>query len=266
MKTFNARLKSGIILQVALGGSYNLELEVVMSRFCLPELEVYFCDQLAKLYQPIVNGNKFSFPSPEGIYYRIIHNNLTQEYCIQYFLYWLDQNCLGMMPIADHKYDYEPILIFFKPPNLFPIGVVNAGYSKYLGISCRFHKTEIRRIEYTLRDEHERDFQYLTSSSPYYPFGGASGRTCKTCIKKYPLSGAIYFEETRPLFALAACSHVFSGAEASLDGDRLQVDLKRLTDVVAEDWYEHFGPNEEPFGHDISDPFSFPYIRYYNPK
>ncbi len=253
-------------MQLTLGNSLKLELEPINSQFNLPELEVYFCDVMAKLYQPIIYGSKYSIPPPEGLYYRILYNNLLQEYCIQYYLYWLDQNCLGIMPIADHKYDYEPILIFLKPPNLFPVGIVNAGYSKYLGMSCRFHKTEIRRIEYMNRDEHEREFHYFTSPSPYYPYGGTEGRSCKTCVKKYPLSGSIYFEKTNPLFALTACSHVFSGSEASISGDRLKVDLKLLTDKIAEEWYGHFGLDEEPFGHDISDPFSFPYIKYFNPK
>lgn len=253
-------------MQLILGNSLKLELEQIESRFSLPELETYICDEMAKLYQPIIHGGKYSFPPPEGMYYRILFNNLLKEYCVQYYLYWLDQNCLGIMPIADHKYDYEPILIFLKPPNLFPVGIVNAGYSKYLGISCRFHKTEIRRMEYTKRDENEREFQYLTSPSPYYPFGGSEGRPFKTCVKKYPLSGSIYFEETKPLFALTACSHVFSGAEASINGDRIKVDLRRLTDTIAEEWYGHFGIDEEPFGHDISNPFAFPYIKYYNPK
>lgn len=266
MKTFNFDLISRYLLQLVLGSNLKLELELIESRFSLPGLDVYFCDEMTKLYQPIIYGGKYSIPPPEGMYYRVLYNNLVQEYCIVYYLYWLDQNCLGIMPIADHKYDYEPILIFLKPPNLFPVGVVNAGYSKYLGISCRFHKTEIRRIEYRERDEHERNFRYLTSPSPYYPYGRTRGKSCKTCIKKYPLPGSIYFEETRPLFALAACSHVFSGSEVSIIGDRLKVDLMRLTDAITEEWYGHSGIDEEPFDHDISDPFSFPHIRYYDPK
>lgn len=218
-----------------MGNSLKFDLELAESRFSLPELEVYFSDKMAKLYQPIIYGSKYSFPPPEGMYYRILYNNSIQEYCLQYYVYWLDQNCMGIMPIADHKYDYEPILIFLKPPNLFPVGVVNAGYSKYLGLSCRFHKTEIRRIEYIERDEHEINFQYSTSRSPYYPFGGPEGKSSKTCVKKYPLPGSIYFEETKPIFALVACSHVFSGAEASLNGDRLKVTLKPLTDRIVEE-------------------------------
>ena len=76
------------------------------------------------------------------MYYRIIYNSLSQEFCIPYYVYWLDQNCMGIIPLADHKYDYESILIFLKPPSLFPVGVINAGYSKYLGVNCKFHKRD----------------------------------------------------------------------------------------------------------------------------
>lgn len=253
-------------MQLNLGNSLELELEPIESNFRLPTLQVYLCDQLANLYQPIIYGSEYSLPPPEGIYYRIMYNSLNQEFCIQYYVYWFDQNCMGIIPLADHKYDYEPILIFLKPPSLFPVGVVNAGYSKYLGIHCRFHKTEIRRMEFNERDQHETNFNYFTSRSPYYPFGGPKGRASKTCVKRYPLSGSLYFEETRPLFSLISCSHVFSGAEASIRGERLDLILRPLSDATVEEWYGHFGKDEEPFGHDISDPFSYPYIKYFDPK
>lgn len=156
-----------------MGNSLELELESIESNFSLPALQVYLCDQLAKLYPPIIYGSEYSLPPLEGMYYRIMYNSLNQEFCIQYYVYWFDQNCMGIIPLADHKYDYEPILIFLKPPYLFPVGVVNAGYSKCLGINCRFHKIEITIMEFNERDEHESNFEYFTSTSPYYLFGGA---------------------------------------------------------------------------------------------
>lgn len=49
-------------------------------------------------------------------------------------------------------------------------------------------------------------------------------------------------------------------------GERLDLILRPLSDATVEEWHEHFGNNEEPFGHDISDPFSYPYIKYFDPK
>ncbi len=43
--------------------------------------------------------------------------------------------------------------------------------------------------------------------------------------------------------------------------------LKRLTDRVLEKWYFHHFKNADdmPFGHDIADPFTSPYIKFYKP-
>jgi hypothetical protein len=129
---------------------------------------------------------------------------------MQYYVDWLEQNCLGLLPIADHKYDYEPIYVDI--PNEFPIVIVNAGYSRSLGVSCRFYKTEIRMKEYRDRDFSEEPSEYTTSARPYYPFGGSDGLVGSTCVKKYPITGAIYLNEHRFLFGIISFSHVFSGA------------------------------------------------------
>ena len=147
-------------------------------------------------------------------------------------MYWLEQNCLGLLPIADHKYDYEPIFIYVKAPVEFPVGIVNGGYSRSLGPSCRFHKTEIRMKEYGERDFTEYEFDYKTSPEPFYPFGGSYGLSGSTCIKKYPIAGAIYMDELHPLFSITSCSHVFSGAEKELHGEVMSIPLKRLNDQV----------------------------------
>lgn len=67
--------------------------------------------------------------------------------------------------------------------------------------------------EYTERDSTEYQFIYKTSSEPFYPFDGLQGRTSKSCMKRYPFSGAIYFDELRPLFWIVSYFNAFSGAE-----------------------------------------------------
>jgi hypothetical protein len=69
-----------------------------------------------------------------------------------------------------------------------------------LGFKWQAHKNEIMGREYTERDSTEYQFIYKTSSEPFYPFDGLQGRTSKSCMKRYPFSGAIYFDELRPLF------------------------------------------------------------------
>jgi hypothetical protein len=180
------------------------------------------------------------------------------------------QDCTGIINISNHKYDYEPIYVFIRPAALEPIGVVNSGASKEppMSLECRFHKTEIRRQEYISRDEIEQCYSFTTSPSPFYPFGGNYGQKAMNCVKKYPLAGAIYFEKYRPLFGIYACYHIFSGAEDILKGKTLDIPLRQLNDDVLDEWYwNHYkSKDEEPFGHDISNPFEFPFIKYFDPK
>jgi hypothetical protein len=64
------------------------------------------------------------------------------------------------------------------------------------------------------------------------------------------------------MFAIITCYHVFTSSRdyygQSLFTDELSLESKESTDTVLNDWYENRG-----FGHDISDPFSFPHIKYF---
>ena len=251
-------------MDVTLGTLANLLTEKYESQFKTLSYESHFCDKMAEMFKPIIYGGDYSEPAPEGIYYRILYRPDLKRICIQYYVYWLDQNCLGLLPVADHKYDYEPIFVYLEPPKPFPIGIVNAGYSKGLGMACRFHKTEIRMEEYAGRDFNEYEAKYKTSAEPFYPFGNSSGLDGSTCVKKYPIAGAIYLNNLRPMFGITSCSHVFSGAEKDLRGRLLTIPLKRLDDIVLNEWYfdHHKDESEEPFGHDVSDAFDFPFVKY----
>lgn len=62
------------------------------------------------------------------------------------------------------------------------------------------------------------------------------------------------------MFGVTSCSHVFSGAERDLHGGVLSMPMKKLDDQVLNDHYKDV--REEPFGHDVSNAFVFPYVRY----
>jgi len=270
-------------LQLSLGAVENFELEEVPSKYAVPELKVFFSESLADFYKPIIfegnepldkgdqnkkNNNNVS-KMPDGIYYRMVYSSQKNEFCIQYYVYWLSQHCTDFIGISNHKYDYEPILIFVVPPEPFPTKIVNSGHSKYLGLNhCRFHKIEARSSEYLIRDDVEEPVNFTTSPSPFYPFGGKSGLIGTNCVKKYPISGAIYLENYNCMFGIDTCFHAFSGAEPVLKGQRLNIPLKRLDDLTLEKWFWHHykEPEEEPFGHDVSNPFEFPFIKYVDPK
>jgi hypothetical protein len=274
-------------MQIQLGKTENFDLEDASSKYLMPNLRMYFSDKMASFYQPIIyrgdqdfddendDNKKGSATYPEGIYYRIVYSSHEDIYCIQYYVYWLMQNCSGFIGIGNHVYDYEPIFVFVKPPHPMPYGIVNSGQSKAAGLRefrCRFHKTEIRMMEYTQRDAEERPISFKTSPYPFYPFRAEEdkndGIPGQNCVKKYPLSSAIYFQDYKPLFGIDTCFHAFSGAEAVLKGERLNVTLKKLDDIVLNEWFfeHHKVANEEPFGHDVSNPFDFPFIKYVDPK
>src|SRR3954452_20947519 len=108
------------------------------SLYILPKYEVYFDDEIASKYKPIVFSHECLSGDPEGLYYRIVANDEENEICIQYFFYWNHQWCM----MASHKYDYEPIFIYMSRDNTsLPKLIVNGGLG---GVKCGFHKNEIR--------------------------------------------------------------------------------------------------------------------------
>jgi hypothetical protein len=229
-------------------------MEYKKSIYVLPAYKVYFDDQLANNYKPIVYSHECLSGDPEGLYYRIVKRVDREELCIQYFFYWLYQKCM-----VAHRYDYEPILIYLKKDSSYLI--VNGGLGS---MECKFHKNEVRPLE-GIRSNDTVPFSVKLSPKPYYPFGNNGNVECTGCVKEYPLSGDdLQFEQTHALFGIRACSNVFSGAGYDLEGHRFDPPLKRLTDKVLSGWYfKHYNHFDDmPFGHDVSDPFSYPYIKY----
>ena len=260
-------------MYLTIGVSKEFQLEELRSEYLVPSLKTFFSDELAGTYQPKIYSthDDTDDPSiqPEGIYYRIVYGDSKSEYCIQYYVYWLEQSCTDFIGISNHKYDYEPIFVFIKSPYARPVGIVNSGYSKNLLNMCRFHKTEIRRHEIYKRDNYESQCSFTTSQSPFFPFGGENGIRGTNCVKRYPIGNSIYLENERPLFGLATCFHAFSGAESALlGGSELNIKLKRLDDKIISEWFnDHYDDvDEEPFGHDVSNPFDYPYIKYVDTK
>ena len=216
-----------------IGTPKGFKLEEVDSEYVLPSLKIFFSDELAQTYQPLIfSGDKYdeNDPSiqPEGIYYRIARDALEQEYCIQYYVYWLEQNCTKFIGISNHRYDYEPIFVYLKPADPRPVGIVNSGQGKQLGILCRFHKAEVRRIEYQVRDPIEEKHPFTTSRSPFYPFGGENGVQGENCVKRYPISGSIYYDKWRPMFGIDTCFHSMSGAEGALHGQSISNPTEKI--------------------------------------
>ena len=243
----------------------NTILEEYTSTFVLPVYKIFFSDQLALQFKPIVYSNQCLSGPPKSLYYRIVAARDPRgkdELCIQYFLYWTYQLCI----FSSHTYDYEPILIYLKKDMQFPHLIVNGGLGR---VDCNFHKNEIRPLEGERSSQTQR-FSVSLSPAPYYPFGRAGKIVSTGCSKQYPLSSQsdLQFQGFHPMFGIRACSNVFSGAIDDLEGEIFDPTLERLTDRVLEEWYFKHSSNEDdmPFGHDISNPFSYPYIKYHAAK
>jgi hypothetical protein len=238
--------------------------------YVLPKYRVYFDDELATTYKPIIYSHECLSGDPKAVYYRVIlkeedHDADTKELCIQYFFYWDYQHCM----MTSHRYDYEPIFIYLKQyKNNNPTSIqliVNGGLG---GPKCGFHKNEIRPT-IGERSVHEIHFSEKISPKPYYPFGEDGNVKYEGCCKIYPLNGDdLQFEDHHPLFGIRACSNVFSGARYDLEGEKFHPSLKQLTDDVLNEWYfNHYNDEDDmPFGHDVADPFSYPYIKYHSAK
>jgi hypothetical protein len=232
------------------------------SKYVFPKYILLFSETLAKRYEPMIYSHECLSGPPEAAYYRILAKETTKELCIQYFFFWRYQHCY----MISHRYDYEPIFVFLKDKEAKPFLIVNAGLG---GASCGFHKNEIRPKS-GRRDWLDVHFKVNLSPKEYYPFGKNGNVTYKGCSKKYPLDTGkdLHFKRLRPLFGIRACSNVFSGAGYDLEGNIFNPPLKRLTDRILTQWYfKHYNHGDDmPFGHDIADPFTYPYIKYHPAK
>ena len=256
------------------------------SKYLLPKYKVLFSEKLAERYKPIIYSHECLSGPPEAVYYRIIakeqqtrKKQLLLLLCIQYFFYWAYQRCIG----ASHRYDYEPIFIYVEEKekesnnnnnnykdtnnnnsNPSPYLIVNGGLG---GPDCNFHKIEIRPKS-GKRERFGVHFDVKMSPKEYYPFGKDGNVKYKGCSHQYPLKGGRdlkFKKDSHPLFGIRACSNVFSGADYDLQGAIFNPPLKRLSDRVLTQWYfRHYNHKEDmPFGHDVADPFTYPYIKYH---
>ena len=226
------------------------------SIYARKDYKISFEKTIAEKYLPIIFKNKCISDDPQAVYYRIVIKNKPLEYCIQYYYYWKYQTC-----VPSHKHDYEPIFVYLEPSDDFPSKIVNGGYH-YL----EFHKNEIRPREGT-RSKNTQRKKAKISESPFYPFGKYERKSKEVLFKTYPLKGRkkdLTFSKHRPKFGIRICSNVFSGAKHDLNGRKFKPKLQKLTDKVLDKWYfKNYTRNEDmPFGHDVSSPFTFPYINY----
>lgn len=228
-----------------------------MSRLTYVEeaIEVSFARKRAERFLPIIYDPEgyASHPEPDGVYFRVLRRGRGDE-AIQYFVRWDEQDCRAAYPLVgdlfSHPFDYEPIIAFIKKGRIVRLVVSAAGSLLQGG-----HQTEIYR-----EDESSTigKATYKTSKAPAYPFGEheSVGHYKEEPIRR------VGFKGKRPLLGVATCYHVYTTVRSYLRGPVLSASLFPLTDKVLERWY-----SEENFGHDVSNPWRYPHIRYHpSPK
>jgi len=217
-------------------------------------LEASFDTDRIRKFLPIVYDPKgyASRPKPEGLYYRILKKK--DEEAIQFFIHWDEQDCrkeyFGFGHLFTHRFDYEPIIAFARDDKVTALVVAGGGNLLQGG-----HQTEIYGERQSLA---VRQVAYRTSKTPEYPFG-EHGYIAS--VKEAPIA-SVTFEDKRPALAVATCYHVYTAVRSHLYGSQLAMRLSELSNNVLDSWYE-----DEYFGHDVSDPWEYPHIRYYpSPK
>lgn len=196
---------------------------------------------------------------PEIIAYRLVLDLENQRLCIIYEIYWKRQDCTWKELNKDHDHDYEQIQVHFnlKTGTKDKIVVSSTGPIENAGhgieVFSSFSVVKVKTIT------------YVTSSGGSFPWGGKNGENNATQIREIPITQLI-FEKGRPSIVVLNCYHAFAGLKRQLSDEEriiLKPDLERLDHKLIEKWYYLYSTNR--FGHDLSNPFEEPYIKYYPP-
>ncbi|MFX1566500.1 MAG: hypothetical protein ACFFCH_10960 [Promethearchaeota archaeon] len=250
-------------MQVTIGkNQYHLQVDK-SDYFVINPYEVAFCDGLAKTYMPLIldsSGHGSSPSPPEFIAYRILIDTTKPRLCILYEVYWKRQDCTWRELNKDHDHDYEAIQLHFNLETgaIEKIAIAAGGPIEYAG-----HGVEL----YTPTTKAEsRSSQGLTSPKNAFPWGQYA---IEIQILEQPMSN-LAFQNQRPVILIVNCYHVFTGLKVwHLSESQeeimhaLEIPLKRLDLALLEHWYYRNVNNR--FGHDLSNPFTEPYLKYYPP-
>lgn len=239
--------------------------------FVSPAYDVAFCDALAKRYQPIIldpKGYGQTPVPPEFMAYRMVHDNDHQRLCLIYEIYWAQQDCQWRQFNKDHDHDYEQIQLHFnlQKGTISRVAVASAGPPQYGGHGIEVYHHTVNVISRAVRRK--------TGSFNSFPWGR---HNYEIWVLYQPIHNLV-FQNKRVVVRVSNCFHVFTGIKwnqwqthrKTKDWDNalrheLDIPLIRLDRRILWKWYYQHRSNQ--FGHDLSDPFTPPYILYYpSPK
>jgi hypothetical protein len=160
-----------------------------------------------------------------------------------------------------HQYDFEPILVFLEGSEITKIAISGRG-----DLDSEPHRNDI----FVKQNYHNEGESVFSLQEPLYVKGKRVPETPpqRVIFKEFEDTELEYGHDNNnnhyhPKFAIVTCYHAFTGEEIYYDEpvfkekNILNFTLKKLTDNILDDWY-----NQRGFGHEVSDPFTFPYIRF----
>ncbi len=242
------------------GVSYALEYDS-KDPYVSTDLKLAFCDELAADFAPIIFDPKgygsCPFP-PEILAYRLLVDSNEEHLCALYEVYWRRQDCSWKELNKDHDHDYEQIQVQFD----LKTGEQKFVFSSVGPVEFAGHGVEFYR---SVAQATFRNIEYVTSSKKFFPWGGDSGEKNLTQIRIIPVDH-LFLDGKRPEVTIVNCYHSFSGVKVVLPAEdkvELKPKLVRLDQKLLDTWYYRNSKNR--FGHDISNPFEEPFVKYFPP-
>ena len=155
--------------------------------------------------------------------------------------------------LFSHEFDFEPIFVYLEDDSVAKVVISGRG-----DIDAEPHRNDI----YVNQDHLSEGISaFLTADKPSYPLGR---RPSQTNFKEFPAE-QLTLHGSRPVVAVITCYHAFTAKGVYYDEDvfrkPLDITLRPLTDEVLTEWYE-----QKNFGHDVSDPFELPYLKFAEPQ
>lgn len=244
---------------------HNEEFELIydsLDPYVAPGYRVCYCDQLARMYQPLLY-HPYDLGEtpilPDYIAYRLVHDSQNKKLCILYEVYWPRQDCEWHKANKDHEFDYEPLQIHLDLTDNYIEAVVVSSVGPP---SASFHGVELyTKIE---KPFHEPK-KFRTSPSTRFPWGGLTGKYRNTHVRHLPLD-SLEFQATRPKISVINCYHAFMGSRGrrNLTGvPVLDLELRRLDKELLDVWYNKNKANR--YGRDLSKPLQYPHVMYSPP-
>ncbi len=242
------------------GKKYELEYDS-LDHYVSENLKLAYCDQLAADFAPFLFDPKgygsCPFP-PDVLAYRLLINPYEQLLCVLYEVYWRRQDCSWKELNKDHDHDYEQIQVQLN---------LKTGETKYIissvgPVDCAGHGVEVFS---NVAEASFKDVEYATSPKKFFPWGGDAGQKNLTQIRFIPVD-RLLLDTGRPEISVVNCYHAFTGVKVPLPSEQkkeLSPALVRLDLKILDKWYYRNAKNR--YGHDISNPFTEPFVKYYPP-